>query len=139
MQGANESRCLHDGTWSSPPPMCKGIRPYLDRQTENKGPHIIVFQGSNICVYLEAEKTCFVVFMLLFYVLSAVYCPLPKPPKDGRIVHEKTLTGNTVMYGQKWTYECNPPKAPSHEEGSCMADGTSTEPPVCRGNETFFH
>ncbi|XP_024914252.1 beta-2-glycoprotein 1 [Cynoglossus semilaevis] len=85
MQGANESRCLHDGTWSSPPPMCK-----------------------------------------------AVYCPLPKPPKDGRIVHEKTLTGNTVMYGQKWTYECNPPKAPSHEEGSCMADGTSTEPPVCR-------
>lgn len=24
MQGANESRCLHDGTWSNPPPLCKG-------------------------------------------------------------------------------------------------------------------
>lgn len=24
MLGANESRCLHDGTWSNPPPLCKG-------------------------------------------------------------------------------------------------------------------
>lgn len=24
MLGANESRCLHDATWSNPPPLCKG-------------------------------------------------------------------------------------------------------------------
>ncbi|XP_076583463.1 beta-2-glycoprotein 1-like [Chaetodon auriga] len=85
MQGANESRCLHDGTWSNPPPLCK-----------------------------------------------AVYCPLPKPLTDGRIVHDKPITGTTTVYGQGWTYECKPPKAPSYERGSCMADGTATEPPVCR-------
>uniref|UniRef100_A0A665VDA1 Beta-2-glycoprotein 1 n=1 Tax=Echeneis naucrates TaxID=173247 RepID=A0A665VDA1_ECHNA len=85
MQGANESRCLHDGTWSNPPPLCK-----------------------------------------------AVNCPLPKPPGDGRIVHNKPVTGTTTMYGQSWTYECNPPKAPSYEKGACMADGRATEPPVCR-------
>ncbi|XP_070844998.1 beta-2-glycoprotein 1-like [Chaetodon trifascialis] len=85
MQGANESRCLDDGTWSNPPPLCK-----------------------------------------------AVYCPLPKSLRDGRIVHDKPVSGTTTMYGQGWTYECNPPKAPSYERGSCMADGTATEPPVCR-------
>ncbi|TKS68909.1 Nucleolar protein 11-like [Collichthys lucidus] len=36
------------------------------------------------------------------------------------------------MYGHGWTYECNPPKAPSYERGTCMADGTATEPPVCQ-------
>ncbi|XP_029916369.1 beta-2-glycoprotein 1-like [Myripristis murdjan] len=85
LQGANESRCLHDGTWSHPPPLCK-----------------------------------------------AVSCALPKPPRDGKIVHDKTITGSTTMYGQGWTYECNPPKAPSYERGYCMADGNATEPPVCR-------
>lgn len=85
MLGANESRCLHDGTWSNPPPVCK-----------------------------------------------AVNCPLPKPPVGGRIVHDKPVTGNTIMYGQGWTYECNRPKAPSYERGSCMADGSATEPPVCQ-------
>ncbi|XP_028296412.1 beta-2-glycoprotein 1-like [Gouania willdenowi] len=85
MMGANESRCLQDGTWSNPPPLCK-----------------------------------------------AVNCPLPKPPRDGRIVHDKPETRATTMYGQGWTYECNSPKAPSHERGSCMADGSVTEPPVCR-------
>ncbi|XP_028273405.1 beta-2-glycoprotein 1-like [Parambassis ranga] len=85
IQGANESRCLHDGTWSHPPPLCK-----------------------------------------------AVNCPLPKAPTDGQIVHDKPVTGTTTMYGQGWTYECNRPKAPSYERGSCMADGTVTEPPVCR-------
>ncbi|XP_062243068.1 beta-2-glycoprotein 1-like [Platichthys flesus] len=85
MQGANESRCLHDGSWSNPPPLCK-----------------------------------------------AVNCPLPTPPRDGRIVHDKPVTGTSTMYGQGWTYECNPPKAPSHERGSCRADGRATEPPVCR-------
>ncbi|XP_069024374.1 beta-2-glycoprotein 1-like [Embiotoca jacksoni] len=85
MQGANESSCLHDGTWSQPPPRCK-----------------------------------------------AVNCPLPKPLRDGRIVHDKPVNGDTTMYGQGWTYECNPPKAPSYERGSCMADGSATEPPVCR-------
>uniref|UniRef100_A0A674PRW8 Beta-2-glycoprotein 1 n=1 Tax=Takifugu rubripes TaxID=31033 RepID=A0A674PRW8_TAKRU len=86
MLGANESRCLPDGNWSNPPPLCK-----------------------------------------------AVNCPLPKPPMGGKIVHNKAITGNTVQYGHSWTYECNPPKAPSHERGSCMADGTATEPPVCQG------
>eukprot|EP00066_Takifugu_rubripes_P010431 XP_003978255.1 PREDICTED: beta-2-glycoprotein 1-like [Takifugu rubripes] len=85
MLGANESRCLPDGNWSNPPPLCK-----------------------------------------------AVNCPLPKPPMGGKIVHNKAITGNTVQYGHSWTYECNPPKAPSHERGSCMADGTATEPPVCQ-------
>ncbi|KAM9856961.1 beta-2-glycoprotein 1-like [Aulostomus maculatus] len=85
MQGANESRCLPDGTWSNPPPLCK-----------------------------------------------AVNCPLPNPPTEGKIVHDKPVTGNTIAYGQAWTYECNPPKAPSFERGSCMADGTVPEPPVCR-------
>ncbi|CAB1458194.1 unnamed protein product [Pleuronectes platessa] len=85
MQGANESRCLHDGSWSNPPPLCK-----------------------------------------------AVNCPLPTPPRDGRIVHDQPVTGTSTMYGQGWTYECNPPKAPSHERGSCRADGRATEPPVCR-------
>ncbi|XP_068448767.1 beta-2-glycoprotein 1-like [Clinocottus analis] len=85
MQGANESRCSHDGTWSNPPPLCK-----------------------------------------------AVNCPLPKSPRDGRIVFDKPVTGSTTMYGQGWTYECNPRMAPSYERGSCMADGTATEPPVCR-------
>uniref|UniRef100_A0A3B3TI89 Beta-2-glycoprotein 1 n=1 Tax=Poecilia latipinna TaxID=48699 RepID=A0A3B3TI89_9TELE len=85
MVGANESRCLHDGTWSHPPPLCKGVN-----------------------------------------------CPLPKPPREGRIVHDKAVTGTSTIYGQGWTYECNPPKAPSYERGSCMADGSATEPPVCR-------
>ncbi|XP_070684505.1 beta-2-glycoprotein 1-like [Pempheris klunzingeri] len=85
MQGANESMCLHDGTWSNPPPLCK-----------------------------------------------AVSCQLPTPPRDGRIVHDRPVTGTTVVYGQEWTYECTSPKAPSHEKGSCMADGSTTEPPVCR-------
>lgn len=85
MVGANESRCLHDGTWSNQPPLCK-----------------------------------------------AVNCPLPKPPRDGRIVYDKPVTGPTTMYGQSWTYECNRPKAPSQERGSCMADGSVPEPPVCR-------
>ncbi|CAI5679794.1 beta-2-glycoprotein 1 [Oreochromis niloticus] len=83
--GSNESRCLHDNTWSHPPPLCK-----------------------------------------------AVNCPLPKPPSDGRIVHDKPLTGTATKYGQAWTYECHPPKAPSYERGFCMANGSVTEPPVCR-------
>ncbi|KAM7393974.1 hypothetical protein PAMP_020803 [Pampus punctatissimus] len=83
--GANESKCLHDGTWSNPPPLCKGVT-----------------------------------------------CPLPKPPRDGRIVHDKQITGTTTVYGQGWTYECNPPKAPSYERGSCMANGSVPEPPVCQ-------
>ncbi|KAE8300732.1 CUB and sushi domain-containing protein 3 CUB and sushi multiple domains protein 3 [Larimichthys crocea] len=85
MQGANESKCLHDGTWSNQPPLCK-----------------------------------------------AVNCPLPKILRDGRIIHDRPVTGTTVMYGHGWTYECNPPKAPSYERGTCMADGTATEPPVCQ-------
>ncbi|XP_054460159.1 beta-2-glycoprotein 1-like [Anoplopoma fimbria] len=85
MQGANESSCLHDGTWSNPPPLCK-----------------------------------------------AVNCQLPRPPRDGRIAYDKPVPGRTAMYGQGWTYECNPPMAPSFERGSCMADGSATEPPVCR-------
>ncbi|XP_036954075.1 beta-2-glycoprotein 1-like [Acanthopagrus latus] len=85
MLGSNKSICLHDGSWSNPPPMCK-----------------------------------------------AVNCPLPRPPTGGRIVHDKSVNGVTTMYGQGWTYECNPPKAPSYERGSCKADGSATEPPVCR-------
>uniref|UniRef100_A0A672IGA2 Beta-2-glycoprotein 1 n=1 Tax=Salarias fasciatus TaxID=181472 RepID=A0A672IGA2_SALFA len=85
MIGANESRCLHDGSWSSQPPLCK-----------------------------------------------AVNCPLPTPPRDGKIVHDRPVSGSNTIYGQTWTYECNSPKAPSHERGSCMADGTVTEPPECR-------
>ncbi|KAM8842044.1 beta-2-glycoprotein 1-like [Synchiropus picturatus] len=85
MQGANESHCQHDGTWSHTPPLCK-----------------------------------------------AVNCPLPAPPRDGKITHDKTVTGSHTIYGQSWTYECNPPKAPSFERGSCRADGTVPEPPVCR-------
>nr|XP_046265007.1 beta-2-glycoprotein 1-like [Scatophagus argus] len=85
VQGANESRCLHDGTWSNPPPRCK-----------------------------------------------AVNCPLPIPPTQGRIVYDKPVAETTTAYGQGWTYVCNPPKAPSHERGYCMADGRATEPPVCR-------
>lgn len=86
MLGSNSSSCLHDSTWSHPPPMCK-----------------------------------------------AVNCPLPRPPVDGTIVHDKKpFTGTNTIYGQGWTYECNPPKAPSHERGSCMADGTVTEPPTCQ-------
>uniref|UniRef100_A0A3P9MP09 Beta-2-glycoprotein 1 n=1 Tax=Oryzias latipes TaxID=8090 RepID=A0A3P9MP09_ORYLA len=83
--GANGSSCLHDSSWSHPPPICK-----------------------------------------------AVNCPLPNPPRDGRVVHGRPVTGTKTMYGQEWTYECNPPKAPSHEKGFCNADGTTTEPPVCR-------
>ncbi|KAM4597531.1 beta-2-glycoprotein 1-like [Polymixia lowei] len=85
MEGANETICLHDSTWSHPPPLCK-----------------------------------------------AVSCALPKPPRDGRIIHDKRTAGATTVYGQGWTYECNPPKAPSYERGSCLADGNATEPPVCR-------
>uniref|UniRef100_A0A3Q3VWV8 Beta-2-glycoprotein 1 n=1 Tax=Mola mola TaxID=94237 RepID=A0A3Q3VWV8_MOLML len=96
IQGASETRCLHDGTWRAPPPLCK-----------------------------------------------AVNCLLPKPPRDGRIVHDKTVTGTTVMYGHSWTYERDPPMVPSYERDSCMADGTATEPPECRGqlrapNDLFF-
>lgn len=85
LEGSNVSRCLHDSTWSHPPPLCK-----------------------------------------------AVNCALPKPPRDGRIVHDKNVVGTTTMYGQGWTYECNPPKAPTYERGHCMADGNATEPPLCR-------
>lgn len=60
-------------------------------------------------------------------------CPLPKPPRDGRIVHDRPVTGSSTMYGQGWAYVCNPPKAPSYERGSCMASGNVTEPPECRG------
>uniref|UniRef100_A0A8C3B297 Beta-2-glycoprotein 1 n=1 Tax=Cyclopterus lumpus TaxID=8103 RepID=A0A8C3B297_CYCLU len=63
---------------------------------------------------------------------KAVNCPLPKSPRDGRIVFDKPVTGSTTMYGQGWTYECNPRMAPSYERGSCMADGSTTEPPLCR-------
>lgn len=69
----------------------------------------------------------------IFFLLAAVNCPLPKILRDGRIIHDKPVTGTTVMYGHGWTYECNPPKAPSYERGTCMADGTATEPPVCQG------
>ena len=65
--------------------------------------------------------------------LAAVNCPLPKPPTGGKIAHDKAVTGTSVKYGHSWTYECTPPKAPSHQRGSCQADGTTTEPPVCRG------
>ncbi|XP_076027282.1 beta-2-glycoprotein 1-like [Genypterus blacodes] len=85
MIGANESRCLHDGSWSHPPPLCK-----------------------------------------------VVNCPLPKPPRDGRIVHDNPVTATATRYGQGWTYECNPPKAPSYERGSCRADGSVSQPPVCQ-------
>lgn len=67
------------------------------------------------------------------FLLTAVNCPLPKPPRDGRIAYDKPFTGSTTVYGQGWTYECNPRMAPSFERGSCMADGSTTEPPVCRG------
>jgi len=85
MQGANMSQCLHDGTWSNQPPLCK-----------------------------------------------AVNCPLPKSPANGRIVHDRQPAASNTIYGQAWTYECNPPLAPSYERGSCMADGSVTQPPVCR-------
>ncbi|KAJ3614641.1 hypothetical protein NHX12_018212 [Muraenolepis orangiensis] len=85
MNGANESSCLSDGTWSHPPPLCK-----------------------------------------------VVNCALPKPPRGGTFVMDKTTTAATTMYGQGWTYKCNPPNAPSFERGECMADGTATEPPICR-------
>ncbi|CAK6953320.1 LOW QUALITY PROTEIN: beta-2-glycoprotein 1-like [Scomber scombrus] len=85
MQGANESRCLHDGTWSNQPPLCK-----------------------------------------------AVNCPIPRPPRDGKIVHDRQVTGTNTIFGQGWTYECNSPKAPSYERGSCKADGSVPEPPVCQ-------
>uniref|UniRef100_A0A8C5BXU1 Beta-2-glycoprotein 1-like n=1 Tax=Gadus morhua TaxID=8049 RepID=A0A8C5BXU1_GADMO len=63
---------------------------------------------------------------------KAVSCALPKPPRDGRFVLDKAHTATSTMYGQGWTYECTPPKAPSFERGECLADGTATEPPVCR-------
>ncbi|KAM9770767.1 LOW QUALITY PROTEIN: beta-2-glycoprotein 1-like [Menidia menidia] len=85
MLGVNESRCLHDGTWSHPPPLCK-----------------------------------------------AVTCSLPKAPIDGRIVHDKPVTGTSTIYGQGWTYECNLSKAPTYERGFCNADGSATDPPICR-------
>lgn len=74
-----------------------------------------------------------------FFCLTAVNCPLPKAPTDGQIVYDKPVTGTTTTYGQGWTYECNRPKAPSYERGSCMADGTVTEPPVCQGERMFWH
>lgn len=64
---------------------------------------------------------------------AAVNCPMPRPPQQGRVVHDKPVSGSTTMYGRGWTYECNPPKAPTYERGQCMADGRPTEPPVCRG------
>lgn len=70
---------------------------------------------------------------------TAVNCPLPRQPQGGRIVHDKPVTGNTVMYGQGWTYECPSPKAPSQERGSCRADGSVPEPPVCRGTQRRGH
>uniref|UniRef100_A0A8C8HXT8 Beta-2-glycoprotein 1 n=3 Tax=Oncorhynchus TaxID=8016 RepID=A0A8C8HXT8_ONCTS len=87
MIGANESVCLHDGTLSAPPPMCK-----------------------------------------------AVSCALPQAPKHGKIVYDnKKFTGNEIQYGQSWTYECLPPRAPiGNERGSCLASGNVTEPPVCK-------
>ncbi|CAB1344872.1 unnamed protein product [Coregonus sp. 'balchen'] len=85
MIGANESVCLHDGTLSAPPPMCK-----------------------------------------------AVSCALPQAPKHGKIVYDKKFTGSETRYGQSWTYECLPPRAPiGNERGSCLASGNVTEPPVC--------
>lgn len=63
---------------------------------------------------------------------KAVNCALPRPPQNGRIVHDKPVSGSTIMYGRGWTYECNPPKAPTYERGLCMADGRATEPPVCQ-------
>ncbi|XP_045547230.1 beta-2-glycoprotein 1 isoform X2 [Salmo salar] len=87
MIGANESVCLHDGTLSAPPPMCK-----------------------------------------------AVSCALPQAPKHGKIVYDnKKFTGDEIQYGQSWTYECLPPRAPiGNERGSCLASGNVTEPPVCK-------
>ncbi|XP_056136928.1 beta-2-glycoprotein 1-like [Lampris incognitus] len=85
MDGANESSCLADGTWSHQPPLCR-----------------------------------------------AVSCALPAPPRDGRVVHDKKAAGSTTVYGQGWTYECTPPKAPSFERGYCQASGVATAPPVCR-------
>lgn len=86
----------------------------------------------------EKTNSTFVNVTLIgpLFLLKAVNCPLPKPPSDGRIVHDKPSTGTTTKYGQAWTYECNPPKAPSYERGFCMANGGVTEPPVCRGMQT---
>lgn len=118
MQGSNESRCLHDGTWSHPPPLCKGSSFNLFIALLHLFKDVLVdFSVLNVVVFL----------------LAAVNCPLPTPPTDGRIIHDKPVAGTTTMYGQGWTYECNPPKAPSHERGLCMANGSATEPPVCRG------
>ncbi|TNM85608.1 hypothetical protein fugu_007879 [Takifugu bimaculatus] len=47
---------------------------------------------------------------------SAVNC-LCLNHNGWQIVYNKAITGNTVQYGHSWTYECNPPKAPSHERG----------------------
>ncbi|KAM6972457.1 beta-2-glycoprotein 1-like [Aplochiton taeniatus] len=63
----------------------------------------------------------------------AVSCGLPRPPREGKIVHDKKFTGDTTIYGQGWTYECNPPKAPiGFDRGYCLANGNTTEPPECR-------
>ncbi|XP_062304143.1 beta-2-glycoprotein 1-like [Osmerus eperlanus] len=85
--GANNSQCLHDGSWSHPPPLC-----------------------------------------------TAVSCSLPQAPQNGKVVYDnKEFKGNTTIYGQGWTFECLPPRAPiGNERGSCLANGTVTEPPVCR-------
>ncbi|XP_010887634.1 beta-2-glycoprotein 1 isoform X1 [Esox lucius] len=64
---------------------------------------------------------------------TAVSCPLPRAPKHGKIVYDDKQVSNVeTQYGQSWTYECLPPRAPiGNERGSCLASGNVTEPPVC--------
>ncbi|KAL1006077.1 hypothetical protein UPYG_G00067550 [Umbra pygmaea] len=64
---------------------------------------------------------------------AAVNCALPKAPIFGKIVYDdKKFSGHETRYGQTWTYECFPPRAPiGNERGWCLASGNVTEPPVC--------
>ncbi|XP_059193296.1 beta-2-glycoprotein 1-like [Centropristis striata] len=135
--------CTGTGQWTQPeltcsPKMCpipEPLRPLTMGRTEAPFKTVLNFSCDDGYVMQGANKSSCLpdgTWSDSPPVCKAVNCPLPKPLRDGRIVHDRPVTTSTTMYGHGWTYECNPPKAPSYERGSCMADGSATEPPVCR-------
>ncbi|XP_041837979.1 beta-2-glycoprotein 1-like isoform X2 [Melanotaenia boesemani] len=140
--------CTATGEWTPSnlacsPKMCpipRPLQPFAKGRTEAPFKSVLNFSCDDGYVMIGAkESTCLhdSTWSHPSPLCKAVNCPLPKPPKDGKIVHDKPVTGTTAIYGQGWSYECSPPKAPSYERGSCMSNGSTTEPPVCREVSCF--
>uniref|UniRef100_A0A3B3XW68 Beta-2-glycoprotein 1 n=2 Tax=Poecilia mexicana TaxID=48701 RepID=A0A3B3XW68_9TELE len=60
-------------------------------------------------------------------------CGLAPVPLYGMVIYDKVIRGNTVNYGLKATYICNPPYALfGNPVAECTASGTWTKTPECQ-------